>query len=149
MRWVLAGLILLVLAGGAWLFRDVWLPPEPPPLELPAAAPPPEPARDLGPLHPVEPIQPRSEGGALIPLPDLDDSDEYFALALEDVFGSGLVELLASDLLIERTVGTVDNLGRGRVPERIRPIGRLPGAFVVDGTGGDVGFMLSARNCAC
>ncbi len=148
MRWVLGGLILLLLAGGAWLFRDVLVPPEAPPAEVPVEAPPPPPARDLGPLHPVEPIEPRGASGELIPLPDLDESDEYFAIALEDVFGSGLEDLLANDLLIERTVGTVDNLARGRVPERIRPIGRLPGTFLVDGTGGDVGYMLSPRNFA-
>ena len=149
MRWVLGGLILLAVAGGAWLFRDLLLPPEPAPVAAPAATEPPSPApKSLEPLHPVEPIEPRGEGGTLVPLPDLDESDEYFAMALEDAFGDSLVELLAADLLIERTVGTVDSLGRGRVPERIRPVGRLPGSFQVDGTGGDAGYTLSTRNYA-
>ncbi len=146
-RWIIGGLIAIGLAAGAWLFRDLWLPPPEPPAPEPVAVePPPERTKPLEPLYPVEPIEPRSEGGELIPLPPLDESDEYFALALIDVFGAGLKELLVDDLLVERSVGTVDNLARDRVPERIRPIGRLPGSFQVDGTGGDVGYMLSPRN---
>lgn len=145
-RWMVGGLIVIGLLAGAWLFRDLILPPPEAPPEPAVIEAPPEPARPMEPLYPVEPIEPKSEGGELIPLPPLDESDEYFALALVDVFGNGLEELLASELLVERTVGTIDNLGRGRVPERIRPIGRLPGSFQVDGTGGDVGYMLSPRN---
>ena len=145
-RWIVGGLIVVSLAAGAWLFRDVFVPPEPeaPPPAIVETAP--EPEKPLEPLHPVEPIELRNEGGELIPLPALEESDEYFALALIDVFGAGLGDYLASELLIERTVGTVDNLSRERVPERIRPLGRLPGSFQVDGTGGDVGYMLSTRN---
>ena len=145
-RWIVGGLIIVGLAAGAWLFRDVFLPPAEPPPEPAVVETPPEPAKPLEPIYPVEPIQPLSEGGELIPLPPLGESDEYFALALFDVFGDDLEELLVSELLVERTVGTIDNLGRERVPERIRPIGRLPGTFLVDGTGGDVGYMLSPRN---
>lgn len=145
-RTLLIVVIVVGLAAGAWLFRDLWMPadvPAPPPPAEPAPA---EPAPTLEPLYPVAPIQPRDEGGELIPLPPLEDSDEYFALALIDLFGPDLDALLADDLLIERAVGTVDNLGRGRVPERIRPLGAVPGSFVVDGSGEETGFVMSPRN---
>jgi hypothetical protein len=145
-RTLLIVVIVVGLAAGAWLFRDLWMPveaPPPPPLAEPGPA---EPAPALEPLYPVAPIQPRDAGGELIPLPPLEDSDEYFALALVDLFGPDLDGLLAEDLLIERTVGTVDNLGRGRVPERIHPVSRLPGSFVVEGSGEETGYFMSPRN---
>ena len=145
-RTLLVVVILVGVAAGAWLFRDLWMPGEPPPPPPPVEPAPAEPAPTLEPLYPVAPIEPRDEGGELVPLPPLEDSDEYFALALVDLFGPDLEELLADDLLIERAVGTVDNLGRGRVPERIRPVGRLPGSFVVEGSGEDTGFFMSPRN---
>ncbi len=143
-RTLLVIVIAAGLAGGAWLFRDLWMPAEPPP--PPAVPAPDDPAPTLEPLYPVAPIEPRDDGGELIPLPPLEDSDEYFALALIDLFGADLEDLLADDLLIERAVGTIDNLGRGRVPERIRPVGRLPGSFVVDGSGDESGYLMSPRN---
>ncbi len=145
-RNLLIVVIVVGVAAGAWLFHDLWMPAEAPPPPPPAEPAPAEPVPTLEPLYPVAPIEPRDGGGELIPLPPLEDSDEYFALALVDLFGPELDALLADDLLIERTVGTVDNLGRGRVPERIRPVGRLPGSFVVDGSGDETGFLMSPRN---
>ncbi len=145
-RTLLIVVIVVGVAAGAWLFRDLWLPAEAPPPPPPVEPAPAEPEPALEPLYPVAPIEPRDEAGDLIPLPPLEDSDEYFALALIDLFGADLEALLADDLLIERSVGTVDNLGRGRVPEQIRPIGRLPGSFVVDGSGEDTGYLMSPRN---
>ena len=145
-RTILIVVIVVGVAAGAWLFHDLWMPAEAPPPPPPVEPAPAEPAPALEPLYPVAPIEPRDQGGELIPLPPLEDSDEYFALALVDLFGPDLDTLLADDLLIERAVGTVDNLGRGRVPERIRPIGRLPGSFVVDGSGEETGFFMSPRN---
>lgn len=145
-RTLLIVVIVVGLAAGAWLFRDLWMPadvPAPPP---PAEPEPTEAAPALEPLYPVAPIQPRDEGGELIRLPPLEDSDEYFALELIVLFGPDLEGLLADDLLIERAVGTVDSLGRSRVPERIRPVGRLPGSFVVEGSGEETGYFMSPRN---
>ena len=102
-RWIVGGLIVVGLAAGAWLFRDVFVPPEPEPQPPAVVKPAPEPEKPLEPLHPVEPIELKNEGGELIPLPSLEESDEYFALALIDVFGAGLEDYLASELLIERT----------------------------------------------
>ncbi len=147
-RWILLALIGAALAAGAWLFRDLWAPAATTPPEPVPEASPAEPRQALEPLYPVEPIAPRDQGGELIPLPPLEESDEYFALALVDLFGEDFEDLLASELLIERVVGTTDNLGRGRVPEKIRPIGRLPGSFLVDGPDDDDGYVLSPRNYA-
>ncbi len=149
LRWIVLAVMLAAVAGAAWLFRDLWLPepPEAPVAPAPAAVTPEAPvAPPLEPIYPVPPIETADSGGELVPLPPLDDSDEYFRLALIDVFGAGLEELLVTDLVIERSVGSVDNLLRERVSEKIRPLGRLPGSFAVDGTGGDVGFLLSTRN---
>lgn len=149
LRWIVFAVMIAAVAGAAWLFRDAWLPQpsDAPPAPAPIAAPPSGPTESrLEPIYPVPPIEAADTGGELVPLPPLDDSDEYFRLALLDLFGSELDELLVADLLIERSVGSVDNLPRERVPEKIRPLGRLPGTFAVDGTGGDVGYLLSTRN---
>jgi len=145
-RWLLLGLIVVALAAGAWLFRDTWMPSEAPtsaPAPRESAATPP--AKPLEPLFPIEPLRQRDEGGELMPLPPLNESDEYFELELLGIFGTRLEALLVDDLLIERTVGSIDNLARGRVPERIRPLGRLPGSFLVEPAGEDR-FLLSPRN---
>jgi hypothetical protein len=145
-RWLLLGLIVVALAAGAWLFRDAWMPPEtaaPEPVSPEPAATLPD--KRLEPLDPVEPLRQRDEGGELVPLPPLDESDEYFALELLGIFGTQLQSMLVNELLVERTVGTVDNLPRDRVPERIRPLGRLPGSFLVEPDGEDL-FLLSPRN---
>ncbi len=83
------------------------------------------------PLHPFPRIEsPEGPGGALVPLPSLDQSDEYLKLALTDVLGSRTVaEMLAETDLIARIVATVDNLPRDHVAERIRPVAGLPDAF--------------------
>ena len=149
LRWIILAVMLAAIAGALWLFRDVWLPepPEAPAAPAPTAAPAAEPTESpLEPIYPVPPVETADAGGELVPLPPLDASDEYFRLALLEVFGDGLDELLVTELLIERSVGSVDNLLRERVSEKIRPLGRLPGSFAVDGTGGDAGYLLSTRN---
>ena len=135
--------MLSATAAAAWLLREVWLPPP----AAPAATPAQEPAGPpLEPIYPVAPLDAGDAGGELVPLPPLNDSDQYFRLALVDLFGRPLDELLAAERLIERSVGSVDNLLRERVAETIRPLGKLPGRFAVDGSSGDAGYYLSARN---
>ena len=148
-RWIFFGLLVVTGAAAIWFFRDTLFPTEPVPA-APTAAPPAAeaPAPAVEPLYPVPPIETRDTDGELIPLPSLDESDAYFELALLELFGPELSALLENELLIERTVGSLDNLGRERVPERMRPVGRLGSSFEVDGTGGDVGYMISERNYA-
>jgi len=148
-RWIFLSLLAVAGAAAIWLFRDSLFPAEPVPATPPAAPPAAEvPAAGVEPLYPVPPIETRDTQGELIPLPPLDESDAYFELALLELFGPELSAMLQNELLIERTVGSLDNLGRERVPERMRPVGRLSGGFEVDGTGGDAGYRISERNYA-
>ena len=89
--------------------------------------------RRPGPLHPLEPLESSGKSDRdLVTLPPLDDSDAYFRLELVDLFGSRLDELLVNEALIEKFVATIDNLPRKHVAERVRPVGRLQGNFVVE-----------------
>jgi hypothetical protein len=146
LKWLIALLAAAALAALAWfLWDEIKPPPEPVPVgqEAPVAdsAPP-------GPLHPVEPLSVTPTGGELVELPPLAESDSYFALALVDLFGPDLEPLLADEALIDKTVATVDNLTQGRVAEKIRPLGRLPGNFVVTAAGENGPFYLSPDNYA-
>lgn len=129
-------LIPLVLAAGAalalWYYWvQISEPVAEAPVERPAAS---EPVEGPGPLHPVEAV---SESAAsrpnLVPLPPLDESDEYLKIEIVDIFGESVEDLLAESGLIERIVATIDSLPRSHVAERIRPVGRLASPFLVDG----------------
>jgi hypothetical protein len=145
-KWLIALLVAAAAAALAWfLWDDVMPPQEPVPVEQAAPAVETEPAE---PLHPVEPLSVTPGEGELVELPPLAESDSYFALALVDLFGPELEPLLADEALIDKTVATVDNLTRGRVAEKIRPLGRLPGNFVVTAAGENGPFYLSAENYA-
>ena len=147
-RFLTLVLLAAALAGAGWYFRDQLFPDEDEPVIVPA-----EPARDeaasgLGPIHPLAPLEEGSAAeGELIPLPPLDDSDAYFLLALTDIFGSEIGNLLVSEALIDKFVATVDNLPRSRISERTRPIGRLASNFAVT-TGPDDVIYLDDANYA-
>lgn len=131
-------LIPLLLAGGAalalWYYWSQISEPvieaEPEP-ERPAAS---EPAEVPGPLHPVERVSEAPESPPnLVPLPALNESDQYLKIEIVDIFGESVEDLLVESGMIERIVATIDNLPRSRVAERIRPVGRLGTPFMVDG----------------
>ena len=143
-KWLIALLVAAAAAALAWFLWDDVLPPqEPVPAERPAPVVETEPA---APLHPVEPLSVTPGEGEVVELPPLAESDSYFALALVDLFGPELEPLLADEALIDKTVATADNLTRGRVAEKIRPLGRLPGSFVVTAAGDNGPFYLSPDN---
>ncbi len=135
------------LAGAFWLFRDDILPaanepvltqPEPIADEAPA---------EVGPAHPLLPLESSlSPDRTLVPLPPLDDSDSYFLLTLVDILGPEIEYLLANEALVDRFVATIDNLTRTHVAEKIRPVGRLPDAFVADNANSTGQFYLSPEN---
>lgn len=146
-QWLIPMLLAVGAAGALWYF---WVSVEKPVSAPAVEAPAPVPAEPQVMPEPVHPL-PRPDMGAterpeLVPLPALDQSDEYFKLALTDLFGDSLEEMLVSSGIIERIVATVDNLPRGHVAERIRPLGRLDGQFVVDGQDGSGEFMISDTN---
>jgi hypothetical protein len=143
-KWLLALLGAAAAAALAWfLWDDIKPPSAPVPVEQTAPIVDSAPAE---PLHPVEPLSVTPGEGELVELPPLAESDSYFALALIDLFGPDLEPLLADEALIDKTVATLDNLTRGRVAEKIRPLGRLPGNFVVSAAGENGPFYLSPDN---
>lgn len=144
----IALLLLVLIAAGYWYVahRDVNPAGErqsTPPVAAPAGA---EPAEPRYPLP--DPSQDQDRERKLVPLPPLDDSDGYFKLALEELFGDGVGEILVDKALIEKVVATIDNLPRSQVAERIRPAAAPPGDFeVVDGDDEET-FVLGPDNYA-
>ena len=124
----------LVVIGGvvAWYYRDVLFPaPEPAPVVATPA--PTEPEEDSGPRYPMPETRAGPEATRnLVPLPPLDDSDAYFLLEIGGAFGPAIESLLVRDAVIDKLVTTVDNLPRGELSEKIRPVGRLGEAFATD-----------------
>lgn len=141
--------LVVLLAVAAWIYRDdIFAPAEEPVVAVPLPAAEETPPRKE-PIHPIaSPEMSMTPDGELVPLPPLDDSDAYFLLALIDLFGSGVEPLLVDEALIDRFVATVDNLTRGRVAEKIRPVGRLQGAFFADTGETGKSYVLSPENFA-
>jgi len=142
-------LLVAGVAGGLWYFKDDLLPAnDESPLLAPEPAPEDRTGRD-GPSHPLAPLQSTASfAGELVALPDLDDSDSYFLLALTDTFGAELGRLLVNEALIDKFVATVDSLPRKQIPEKVRPVGRLQGNFVVHTTGDKNALYLGTDNYA-
>ena len=140
--------VLLALGAGAALWY-YWTQLSEPPAPVtvapePATA---EPAPSIGPLHPVSPAEPEpGPQPELVPLPPLGESDEYFRLGLVDLFGAPLETWLANTGIIRRVVATVDNLPRSHVAERIRPLGRLNDAFLVDAQDDSGDYWINSDN---
>ena len=146
-QWLIPILLAVGAAGALWYYWvSVEKPVSVPAVEAPVSVPV-EPQTTPEPLHPVpEPDVGATERPELVPLPALDQSDEYFKLALTDLFGDSLEEMLVSSGIIERIVATVDNLPRAHVAERVRPLGRLDGQFTVDGQDASGEFTISDTN---
>lgn len=147
-EWLIPAILALGAGAALWYY---WAQANRPAPQAVVAPEPPveEPAAPAGPAHPVPDTQPTvADEPPLVPLPPLERSDEYFKLSLGELFGNALNELLGESRLIERIVATVDNLPRDRVSERIRPINRIDGAFVVDSQGDDDEFTIASENYA-
>ncbi|MDH3531359.1 MAG: DUF3014 domain-containing protein [Gammaproteobacteria bacterium] len=132
--WLVALTALVILVAGSWYFwsSGIDTPDAQPPQETPPAAVPDTPR------YPVPALQPRpADAPDLVPLPPLDDSDSYFALALTDLLGRDIDNALVASGLIEKFVTTVDNLPRSHVAERIRPLTGVPGSFVAEPLGNE------------
>ena len=146
-KWLIALLLVAAAAAAAWYFWDGSTPPAPEPAPVQQQVPDTD-AEPAEPLHPVEPLDVEPGEGELVELPPLEESDSYFALALIDIFGPELEALLADEALIDKSVATVDNLSRSRVSEKIRPLGRLSGNFVVTAAGENGPFYMGPENYA-
>ena len=144
-------LVLIVLAaglaGGLWYFWADIFPPADKPVVLQPESVVEEMPVQSGPVHPLATSRPSGQiDGELVPLPALDDSDSYFLLALIDTFGPDLERMLVNEAHIDKFVATVDNLTRSHVSEKIRPVGRLSGAFAVEAAHDDGRFYLNRDN---
>ncbi len=141
--------LILGLIGAFMFFWDDIRPPTDTPVVMQHEPVVDEPDATGEPAHPIEPLTSSVPSDKeLVPLPALDDSDGYFLLALADIFGADVARLFVSEALIDKFVATVDNLTRSHVSEKMRPVGRLPDAFVVDTSGGIGQLYLSPENYA-
>ena len=142
-KWLIALLLAAAVGFAAWFFWDRAQQPVAP---VPVRQAPVQDAGPAEPLHPVEPLELTPAEGELVELPPLEESDSYFALALTDIFGPELETLLADEALIDKTIATVDNLTRSRIAEKVRPLGRLSGSFIVTAAGDNGPIYLSPEN---
>lgn len=121
----------VAVAGlGVWYYFGRQRAPAPAPVAAPASAlaPASPPIR-----HPV-PAASSAAGGTAASLPALDDSDAALRSALGGLIGADAVKSwLAGSDLIRRTVVTVDNLARAKVPADRRPVPGPSGAFLAQG----------------
>jgi len=139
-------MLIVILGGAAWYIwsdiRPVTLQPAPV-RPRPVVEETPAPRE---PIHPIEPMATSEASSELVPLPALDESDSYFLLALADAFGADVGRLLVDEALIDKFVATLDNLDRGHVSEKIRPVGTLSGEFIADGADSKGPYYLSSDN---
>ena len=146
-RLLFALLVVAAVVGVGWYFRDQLLPQPEQPTPIPTESAEPEADVDKSPTYPVAPLETTGSGPRkLVPLPPLDDSDAYFLLALIDVFGADFEMLLVKEGLIDKFVATVDNLPRGHVAEKVRPVGRLSEPFRVESVGPEKSLFVSPDN---
>lgn len=143
-QWLIPLVLAAVAAAALWYYWAQKSKPEPesqPPavVEAPAEVP--------GPLHPVEPLQESDAGHAeLIPLPPLDQSDEWFKLEIVNIFGASIEAKLAESGMIEKVVATIDSLPHAHLAERVRPITGLEDHFLVDSQDGSGEFAINTGN---
>ena len=132
---LLVSIVLLAgLAGAVWFFRDDLLPLVDQPVVMEPEVVVEEEPTQSGPVHLIAPFgESTSPDRKLVPLPPLDDSDGYLLLALIDIFGPDVEPALVNEALVDNFVATIDNLTRGHVAEKIRPVNRLTESFVADG----------------
>lgn len=140
--------VLAVAAAAALLFYWSRISTDAPPPTQPASRPVAvEPASPPEPVHPVAPpVAVADEQAELVPLPSLDQSDEYFKLGLTDVFGDPVAEMLVESGVIEKIVATIDNLPRAQVAEKIRPIGPVVDGFRAEGQDDSGEYFISDTN---
>jgi hypothetical protein len=148
-QWLIPAILALAVAAVLWFFWRQDRGPAPVPVQSLQ----PEKMESVtdepaGPRYPIPEVAEPVDESKLRPLPPLDDSDEYFRLELTSLYGDTVGKLLVSNQLIERLVATVDNLPRAHVSEKIRPVGRLDGAFSVDGQDGSGEYTLNPDNYA-
>lgn len=134
LQWIVPVVLGLGVVAALWFYWASTRAPAPPVEEEAQPTQPPVTEAPAGPVHPLpDPAAQPADQPELEPLPPLDQSDAYFEMALTDLFGGEIDERLVDTRLIERIVATVDNLPRGELADRIKPLGTVPGRFAVQG----------------
>lgn len=134
LQWIVPVVLGLGVVAALWFYWASTRAPAPPVEEEAQPTQPPVPEAPAGPVHPLpDPAAQPADQPELEPLPPLDQSDAYFEMALTDLFGGEIDERLVDTRLIERIVATVDNLPRGELADRIKPLGTVPGRFAAQG----------------
>ena len=141
--WLVPLMLLISVAAALWYFWT--MPEEPAPVAVPAQTVPADVKPD-SPRYPLPQSLHQTDPLDLVPLPPLDDSDKYFELALVDLFGVDIRPLLVDEVLIEKSVTSIDNLMRSHVAERMRPLGSISGPFLADTRDGADEYTLSPDN---
>ena len=132
-QWIVPVVLAIGVVGALWFYWYQSRTPEAPSEEPAAEEPGPSPAPEsTEPQHPLPQPAPAAEERELKPLPPLNESDEYFEMALTDLFGDALEEQLVDTRLIERFVATVDNLPREKLADSVKPVDKIPGQFAVE-----------------
>lgn len=129
--WILGAFAVAGIAAALYFWQPTPAP-EPLPQIPPRVEPAPAPQAKAEPQiqHPIE----QTEGQ---PLPPLAESDAAMKEALADLFGQKVLrEFFHLDGIIRRIVATVDNLPREKVAQRIMPLKRVEGRFLVTGAEG-------------
>jgi len=145
-QWLIPLILAAAAAAALWYYWHQVNAPDSPSAVV-APAPVVEEPAQTGPRYPLpETMSASSQRNNLLPLPPLDQSDEYFKLDLVGLFGSGIAELLADTAVIEKIVATIDNLPRDHVAERIRPLGGVVGSYMADGQDGSGQYTVNAAN---
>jgi len=143
-QWLIPIALVAAAAVAAWYYWARISKPEPEPV-MPQTQE--EPAEMPGPLHPLEPVpESAADRPDLVPLPPLDQSDDWFKLEAANLFGASIEDRLAQSGVIEKVVATVDSLPRTHLAERVRPLAALEGQFLVDGQDGSGEYTINTDN---
>ena len=145
MRWIAVAAVACAVAAGYYVWRQGENEaPQPAPAAPPAAPPvaPPKAEPEKAPqiLFPVPQAEPAS-------LPTLDMSDTLMRTTLDALFGrKNFEEFFYPRDIVRRIVATVDNLPREKVAQRLMPVQRAAGLFLLAGEGEN--RTISAENAA-
>jgi hypothetical protein len=133
--WALGAFVLAAAAGAWWWWQGRTPPPTPPVVRTaPAEQPPAEASQGQSAEHPIEAAPAAAAAADTAPLPALAESDSALRSAIASLVGEeALVEFFQMTGIVARIVATVDNLPRGKVPTKIRPVRGPGGTFMVDG----------------
>ena len=141
LRWPLALLIGVVVAGAGYYLWQRQPAPQPPASPAAPAAPPSSAAPAV--QHPIEEAAAESKEA---PLPTLADSDSALHGALAGALPKSWEQFFHLDGLVRRIVATVDALPRKSVPQRVLPLQSVPGRFVTAGQA--EGLLIARENAA-